>query len=223
MEAIEDPLILVVDDIPTNIQLLATVLDTQGYQICEATHGAQALELVQDVVPDLILLDIEMPEMDGYEVCRRLKTDPNLRDIPVIFLTARTDPEDIVKGFKAGAVDYVLKPFNTEELLARVHTHVSLKRARDLEHKLIAALRESLAHVKELKGLIPICANCKKVRNDEGFWQQVESYISVRSDATFSHGICPDCIEVLYPEVAQMRREKKLRSTSDPSPHDPNP
>jgi CheY-like chemotaxis protein len=211
LEALEDPVILVVDDIPTNIQLLANILDTQGYQVCEANNGTQALELVEEVAPDLILLDIEMPGMDGYEVCHRLKAQPNTCEIPIIFLTARTNSDDIVKGFKAGAVDYVLKPFNTEELLARVHTHVSLKRSRDREHKLIEALRESLAHVKELKGLIPICANCKKVRNDEGYWQQVESYISVRSDATFSHGICPDCFEILYPEVAQMRREKHAK------------
>ena len=121
--------ILIVDDIPKNIQLVGTILKSEGYRLRMAQNGAQALKALAPChgAVDLILLDIMMPEMDGYEVCRKLKADPATREIPVIFLTARTDPEDIARGFALGAVDYLTKPFNASELLARVRTHLSLR------------------------------------------------------------------------------------------------
>ena len=123
--------VLVVDDIAKNLQVVGTMLRNAGYVIMPATSGAKALEGVQLQLPDLILLDLMMPDMDGLEVCRRLKADPLTQAIPVIFLTASNEMEHLVKGFGIGAVDYITKPFNPPELLARVRTHLELKHARD--------------------------------------------------------------------------------------------
>lgn len=125
------PLILIVDDIPKNLQVLSNILNTEGYQIAFASHGRQALTVVQHSLPDLILLDIMMPEIDGYQVCEMLKAAESTRDIPVIFLTGKAETEDIAKGFKCGAVDYITKPFNAIELLSRVKTHLDLKLSKD--------------------------------------------------------------------------------------------
>ena len=95
-------------------------------------------------------------------------------------------------------MDYITKPFNKNELLARTRTHVSLKKARDKRATLITRLKEATANVRKLSGLLPICPHCKKVRNDQGFWQQVEDYVSARCDTSFSHGICPECMEKHY-------------------------
>lgn len=123
--------ILIVDDVTKNIQLLGKILDHQGYRVIAVTKGDQVLKTAKKHSPDLILLDIMMPEKSGFEVCEELKADEQLSEIPVIFLTARSDEEDILKGFKQGGADYITKPFNSEELLARVATHLDLKRARD--------------------------------------------------------------------------------------------
>jgi len=127
----QDSLILVVDDVQQNIQVVGTMLREAGYSIMPAINGAAALQRVQKKLPDLILLDLMMPEMDGLEVCRRLKADPATQSIPIIFLTASNEMNHLVQGLAAGAVDYVTKPFNPPELLARVQTHLELKHARD--------------------------------------------------------------------------------------------
>ncbi len=124
-------LILIVDDVPENLQVLASYLSSVGYGVLPASSGPKALNFAQARLPDLILLDVSMPEMDGFEVCRCLKNMPELSSIPVIFITARTDTGDVVRGFEVGGIDYVTKPFNPTELLARVHTHIELKNARD--------------------------------------------------------------------------------------------
>lgn len=126
----EDYTILAVDDIATNIMLLKAVLSRAKYKIVTASGGNEALEKAATELPDLILLDIMMPDMDGYEVIKHLKADPALQDIPVIFLTVLHNPEDIVKGFKLGASDYVSKPFNHEELITRVSHHIYLAAAQ---------------------------------------------------------------------------------------------
>ncbi len=121
------PEVLIVDDIPSNLNFLSEVLHLEGIGVIMATRGDDALKIAGYKHPDLILLDIAMPVMDGYEVCAQLKSDPATQDIPVIYLTARTEPEDILKGFDTGAVDYILKPFNATELIARVKTHLELR------------------------------------------------------------------------------------------------
>ena len=120
--------ILIVDDTPANLRLLAQMLTERGYNVRAVTSGDRALESLQITPASLILLDIRMPEMDGYEVCRRVKEDPQTKDIPIIFISALNEIEDKVKGFDVGGVDYITKPFQFEEVLARVDTHLSLRR-----------------------------------------------------------------------------------------------
>jgi signal transduction histidine kinase len=131
METIKKPLILIVDDTPKNIQVLGNILHAKGYNICIAPSGIQALESVKIESPDLILLDIQMPEMNGFDVCEVLKSNPETSDIPIIFLTAVIEPEKIVHGFELGAVDYITKPFNIAELSARVATQIEIKQSRE--------------------------------------------------------------------------------------------
>src|ERR1700675_2628927 len=138
--------ILVVDDTPANIQTVAGILKGKGYQLNIAVNGKQALEALERARPDLILLDVMMPEMDGIETCRRIKDSEAWRDIPVIFLTAKTEVADIVKGFDVGAVDYVGKPFNAHELLARVNTHLTIDQLR----RSLAEKNVELARAHEL-------------------------------------------------------------------------
>ena len=148
--------ILIIEDAPANIQTLSTILKERGYQINIATNGRQGLEVLERIRPDLILLDIMMPEMDGFETCRRIKASTAWREIPIIFLTAKTDTADIVRGFELGAVDYVAKPFNAHELLARVNTHLTLDYLhRENERLLLNVLPASIANkLKQQVGII---------------------------------------------------------------------
>jgi signal transduction histidine kinase len=127
-----EPLILIVDDIPRNLQVLGSILGDNGYSVNVASNGQGALDVISAQPPDLILLDVQMPDIDGMEICKRLKADPATSAIPVMFLTARTETDDIVRGFETGAVDYITKPFVATELLARVRTHLKIKQYSDL-------------------------------------------------------------------------------------------
>ena len=157
----EADLILAVDDTPKNLQLLGTILHNAGYEVAAARSGAQALSILEHTKPGLILLDVMMPEMDGFSTIAQIKANPATADIPVIFITARVDASDITEGFAAGAVDYIAKPFNTAELLARVCVHLSHKKNTDrlteLNKKLRAQAREleRLNHDKnEMLGIV---------------------------------------------------------------------
>jgi diguanylate cyclase (GGDEF)-like protein len=144
--------ILIVDDIPQNLQVLGQVLSQEGYRVAVATSGAQAIDVASKVQPDLILLDVMMPEMDGFEACKRLKTIDELANVPIIFLTARSSTEDLVAGFDAGAVDFISKPFINVELLARVRTQVRINHLmKELEQK-NKELEEKAVH-DDLTGL----------------------------------------------------------------------
>ncbi len=195
--------ILIVDDEPINVMIANKILQKNGYDTITAKNGQEALDVTSSESVDLILLDIMMPAMSGFEVCSKLQQDDKLKDIPVIFLTAVTDKESIVKGFDAGGKDYLTKPFNTPELLARVRAHAELKLSRDKQQHLIEELQKAISEIKTLSGLLPICSHCKKIRDDSGYWQGVEHYIAARSDTQFSHGICPDCMHQFYPKVAE--------------------
>jgi len=144
----KEPTILIVDDTPIDIDILAMTLDRGKYRLAVAESGRKALDMIGTVLPDLILMDIMMPEMDGFEICRILKGSTETKDIPVIFLTVKDETEDILRGYNEGAVDYVTKPFNSAELLARVHTHVELKKKRDNEQELIFRLKATLEERK---------------------------------------------------------------------------
>jgi two-component system, sensor histidine kinase and response regulator len=127
----KQPLILIAEDIPRNMEIVCNILKKSGYRFAMAGNGKQAVEMAPLVNPDLILMDVMMPEMNGFEACEILKKDPILKEIPIIFLTAKADTMDIVKGFEIGAVDYVTKPFKGTELLSRVRTHLELKLSRE--------------------------------------------------------------------------------------------
>ena len=188
MKNTEKPLIMIVDDNPQNIKILGNVLDENGYDTAVFLNGKSAIEFAKTEDPDLILLDIMMPDMDGYEVCEKLKKDMGTQTIPIIFITAKTETDDIVKAFDLGAVDYITKPFNSRELIARVKTHIEMK---------------------ILRGLIPICSKCKNIRDDKDHWTNVEKYIQENSQAFFSHSLCPDCTEELYGEMEWYKRKYK--------------
>ncbi|MBN2610744.1 MAG: hybrid sensor histidine kinase/response regulator [Bacteroidales bacterium] len=146
--------ILIVDDIPGNLNYISDILNNEGFSILVATNGRDAIDIALERIPDLILLDIAMPVMDGYEVCKILKSETHTSEIPIIFLTARDDHEDILKGFQAGAVDYISKPFNTSELISRVNTHLELKRKskelKELNQALGQKVAERTAQLQEL-------------------------------------------------------------------------
>jgi diguanylate cyclase (GGDEF)-like protein len=137
--------ILIVDDVPKNIQVAASILQNEQYQMAFAQDGPTAIAQAETIRFDLILLDIMMPEMDGFEVCRQIKNNPTSRDIPVIFLTAKNDTDSVVKGFELGAMDYLTKPFNAAELQARVKTHLELHRSRKEIKEANTKLRNEIA------------------------------------------------------------------------------
>jgi signal transduction histidine kinase len=142
-----DMKILIVDDTPANIDVLDLFLEKEGYKISVAQSGESALDLAARILPDLILLDVMMPGIDGFETCRRLKSNNKTRDIPIIFITARNEPTDIVKGFSVGGVDYITKPFSQEEVCARIYLHLKLKTLMtDLE-----AQNKKLEELNDLK------------------------------------------------------------------------
>lgn len=155
----ENHLILVVDDLDDNLQLIATFLEQVGYKVTLASSGLEALKFLQVVKPDLILLDLTMPQMSGLEVCEQIKEEPNLAELPIIFLTASHQQEHLLQAFEKGAVDYITKPFEGLELLARVRTHLELKYTREELKKLLHHQKEliqeleRLAHTDSLTGV----------------------------------------------------------------------
>ena len=205
--------ILVVDDTPVNLQALSTILKEQGFQVSVATNGRQALELVARLRPDLILLDVMMPVMDGFETCHRLKAAPATKDIPVIFLTARTESTDIVKGFELGAVDYVAKPFNACELLARVNTHLTLDRLhRENESLLLSILPASIA--ARLKS--------GEARIADHFSEVSVLFADIVDFTTLSNGLSPQplvaLLNDLFTQFDQLAREhnvEKIKTIGD--------
>ncbi|MGH7353974.1 MAG: response regulator [Candidatus Rokuibacteriota bacterium] len=205
--------VLVVDDDAMIRRLLESTLTRWKYEVVIATDGEKAWEILkQDDAPSLALMDWTMPRMDGLELCKRVRT---LRRSPrpyLIFLTAKGRIEDIVTGLEAGADDYMIKPFEREELRARIHAGL---RVIELERSLadrVVELEEALHKVKLLQGLIPICAWCKKVRDDRNYWQQVEQYVTEHSEARFTHSICPDCrAKYIDPEIQRAREEREAR------------
>lgn len=201
-------LILLVDDIPVNIELLEEILKDEGYSILATSNGRETFETLGKCTPDLILLDVMLPDIDGFEICERLKKNPATSQIPVIFITAANNLENKIRGFDLGAVDYITKPFKDVEVIARVRTHIQLKKAKDKQDQLIGQLQDALKQVKQLSGLLPICSHCHKIRNDKGYWQRVDAYISSHSDAQFSHSICPPCLRQHYPEIAEQTLKK---------------
>jgi PleD family two-component response regulator len=211
----EKDTILVVDDVPANLGVLFNTLEEAGYKVLIMVEGEAALANINGNPPDLVLLDVMMPGLDGFEVCRCLKADPGTQDIPVIFMTALNDPVDEVKGFELGAVDYIAKPIQLERTLARIKTHLAMHKLQAELQQKNAQLQEALGNVKTLRDLLPICANCKRIRDDEGYWQEVEVYVRDHIDVRFSHSICPDCVQALYPEYWEKFQQEGIDGVSE--------
>ncbi|MEN8189422.1 MAG: response regulator [Thermodesulfobacteriota bacterium] len=297
--------ILLIDDKPENLAVLVEYLESSDFEVVVSQSGESGLTRADYVRPDLILLDVMMPGIDGFETCRRLKKSKETSDIPVIFMTALTSIDDTVQGFKAGGVDYITKPVHLREALARIKTHVKIcqlqndlrqseEQCRNLadaafegiviiEGELIINANQALLdlfgytiaellgkspidfvapkdremvknkvaskveepyetqcirkdgtffpvevqarmflyngrerrasairdltekkraeeEIKALKGILPFCSYCKKIRDDKGYWEQIEVYVHKYSDADISHSVCPDCAKQYFPD-----------------------
>jgi len=199
--------ILIADDDTTGRRLLAATLEKVGYDVSAVADGTTALAALQmPQAPKLAILDWMMPEMDGVDVCRAFRTAEPLRNAYFILLTARGAREDIVDGLNAGANDYLTKPFDHEELVARVAVGARVLELQDALAQRVTELEDALADVKRLSGLLPICSYCKSVRDDRNYWQEVESYVARHSEVQFSHGVCPDCYDrIVVPMLDESR------------------
>jgi two-component system cell cycle response regulator len=291
-------LIVIAEDSPTQAERLKYFLEKCGYDVIVAGNGKEALRLTSLYKPSLVISDIIMPEMGGYELCREIKAGESTKDIPVILLTALSSSEDVLESLIFSADSFICKPFNENFLIshiertlegkklhldhhadidldvivageprsirlnpakmltllistydAAVNKNIELNRSQEelralndhleelvrertvalnneiaeqvrvskelrkttLEReKLIGELQYALDNIKTLQGLIPICANCKKVRDDQGYWSQVEEYIGKHTEATFSHGVCPPCGKKLYGDLYDRAMKKSL-------------
>ena len=258
--------ILIVEDSPTQTKLLRLILEENNYIVDSASNGVKALECIRRKKPNLVITDIVMPDMDGFALCKVLKSDSDLRLIPVMLLTSLSDPEDVIKGLQAGADNFLTKPYEDtflisciQNIFANQELRKNLPSGSEIEimfagqkyfinsdrmqiidlllstyenavqknselHKahndLIAVylqleqknieleklnhnLQHALTEVKTLSGLLPICAHCKKIRDDHGYWNQIETYMAKRTDVEFTHGICPSCAAKFFPEAAE--------------------
>ncbi len=207
--------ILIAEDDPISRRMLEATLRKWNHEVVVTSDGRAALAALQGKdAPPLVILDWMMPEMDGPEVCRRLRARPGGDVHYVILLTAKGTKQDIVVGLHAGADDYLTKPFDHHELHARLLVG---QRILTLQAKLtdrVAELELALARVKQLQKMLPICSYCKKVRNDRNYWQDVEFYIAEHSEARFSHGICPECMDtVVKNELAAFNAEQAAAET----------
>jgi DNA-binding response OmpR family regulator len=197
--------ILIAEDEKISRRILEMTLTNASYDVVTVEDGVKALESIQKEVPDMLITDWMMPELDGLELCRRVRGLDLSSYVYIIVLTALTQKEKIIEGLDAGADDYITKPFERTELLARVRAG---ERVIQLERSLRqknTELSEALAQVKQLKGLLPICMFCKKIRNDENYWQKVEEYLAEHTGADFSHSICPECLEKHYSKYVKKK------------------
>lgn len=196
--------ILVVDDDADIAYGTAHLLTRAGYTTAVASNGVMALQTMPAFRPHLVLSDRDMPEMDGIELCRRLKSDPAFVDVVVILISGTfTRSEEQSDGMDSGADSYIARPIANRELAARVAAFVRILHLNRALREKNAALEAAMSTVKLLSGLLPICASCKRIRDTAGDWAQVETYVREHSEATFSHGICPDCSERLYPNLQE--------------------
>ena len=180
--------ILIADDERMSTLVLRRTLENWGFEVTVADDGASAWECITgDDPPALAIVDWMIPGLEGIELCRRIRETPPPAPIYLMLLTSRTSREDLVAGLEAGADAYLTKPFDPIELRARIHVG---QRTLGL-----------MASIKRLSGLLPICSYCKRIRSDKDYWEQVESYVTERSDARFSHGICPECFDKVLEDL----------------------
>jgi DNA-binding response OmpR family regulator len=180
------------------------VLDRAGYEVVEASDGDEALRCLEaEDPPPMAILDWMMPRINGVDLCRTVRKREGRLSPYLILLTSKDGHEDVVRGLEAGADDYITKPFEPSELRARIRVGARMLALQQLLADRVVALEQALHQVKQLEGLLPICAWCHKIRDDGNYWQSVERYISEHSEARVTHTICPDC----RPRVMSMSAE----------------
>jgi DNA-binding response OmpR family regulator len=196
--------ILIAEDDHVSQIVLSRMLKKWGHDVISTVDGRSAFEVLERPdAPKIAILDWMMPEIDGLEVCRRVRALDRAEPTYLILLTARDQIDDIVEGLDSGANDYLVKPYDWRELKARLSVGQRMVALQQDLARRVRELEYAMAKIHELQELIPICSYCKKVRDDQNYWQQVESYISARTGAHFSHGVCPQC----YPKViAELER-----------------
>ncbi|MFO7716700.1 response regulator [Desulfosarcina sp.] len=194
--------ILVVEDDPNVATVLSARLESMGYRVCcTAETGFEAISGVYRHRPDLVTMDILLKgEMTGIEAAAKIAEQS---DVPIIYMTCLADRKVFERAIKTNPYGYIIKPYDINELRSAIEIAMVKHGAAKSRETLIAHLQKALQEVKTLRGLLPICASCKKIRNDDNSWQQIEEYISRHSDADFTHGICPECAHRLYPELYQ--------------------
>ena len=200
--------ILIAEDDFTSRAALAGVLKKEGHEVVATVNGAEAWQaLQQPCAPMLTILDWMMPEMDGLSVVRKVRALQSSQSPYIIMLTTRGEKADIIAGLDAGANDYLSKPFDSGELRARVQVGQRMVEMQAALAAKVEELQKAFDQIKTLRGIVPICASCKKIRDDQGFWNKVEVYISEHTEAEFSHGMCPECMAKMYPEYVALSKE----------------
>ncbi len=238
----KDVQILVVEDSITQAECLKYLLEENGFRVTLASEGRDALAMLDNFKPTIVITDVVMPGMNGYELCREIKGRESTKDIPVLLLTNLSDPEDVIRGLECGADNFITKPYDNRFLISRIHYMLLNRDIRRISNTEMAIeiffggkkqvitsnriqildlllstfenaiqknkelqesnreLRRANEKIKRLEGLIPICAKCKKIRDDNGYWKQIEEYLREAANAEFTHGFCPECMKSLYPD-----------------------
>ena len=208
--------ILIAEDDRISRMLLTENLKKWNHEVVAVNDGQEALAMVRGTEPfDMAILDWMMPHLSGIDVCEAIKKSPDRSLTYVIMLTAKIGKDELAEAFERGADDYVNKPFNPIELKSRVVAGERIAALQTGLSRKVAELQEALEHVKQLQGILPICAWCKKIRDDSNYWGSVEEYITQRSDAEFSHSICPDCIAKHYPDDPDDDKDSDTVDTVD--------
>jgi phosphoserine phosphatase RsbU/P len=195
--------ILIAEDDIVSRAVLERTLKSWGHDVVITCDGQAAWEVLKrEDAPKLAVLDWMMPGLDGVEVCSRVRALERNEPTYLILLTAKQQVEDVVVGLDSGANDYVRKPFNRQELQSRLRVGERMIALQGVLAERVRQLEQALVQVKQLQGLVPICSYCKKIRDDQNYWQRVETYIESHAEVQFSHGICPDCFEsIVVPEL----------------------
>lgn len=195
--------ILVVEDEANVAQVMRARLESYGYHVCGVvTSGQDAIEAAQRLNPDIILMDIKIEgSMDGIESARQIHSRI---EVPIIFLSSYTDETLLERARSAEPFGYIIKPYEGPQLFVSVEMALYKHRMEQERRKLVSELKGALSRVKKLSGPLPICSSCKKIRDDNGYWNRVETYIQKHSDTEFTHGICPECAQKLYPDFFKM-------------------
>ena len=203
--------ILIAEDDSLSQTMLKAMVARAGFEPVVTGDGLEALQILSRADgPKLAVLDWMMPGMDGPDVCRKMRETKTDEPAYLILLTSRDDKKDVILGLKSGANDYIVKPYDIEELKVRIGIGRKVVELQAMLSGRITELKSALDQIKTLRGLLPICMYCKKIRDDRQYWQQVEHYVAGHTDAQFSHSICPDCYKkYVEPELAVMKKEKK--------------